>query len=84
MQRWYAAPIDGPEPGTGRYYYEARLEVEILSLGDLDELEHWLRGEVAEEDDVGSAFGRGLKRLFIRLIGLSARQYQARTDLFRP
>lgn len=85
LERWYQAPIAGPEPGSGRYYYEARLEVEILSLGDLDELEHWLRGEVADNPaNVGSALGRGLKRLFIRLIGLSARIYEARTEPFRP
>ncbi len=80
----------GPPTNSGRYYYEARLEVEVLSLGDLDELGHWLRGEVVEGagSDVGStvtrAMGRGLKRLFIRLIGLSARSFQARTEIFRP
>jgi hypothetical protein len=59
--------------------------VEILSLGDLDELERWLRGEVVDDNtSVGSAFTRGLKRLFIRLIGLSARKFEARTDAFRP
>lgn len=89
LERVYLAPIEGPPPRSGRYYYDARLDVEVLSLGDLDELEHWLRGEVTEEDsDVGSAvaraFGRGLKRLFIRLIGLSARKYEARTELFQP
>jgi hypothetical protein len=89
LERVYLAPIAGPEPNSGRYYYEARLEVEILSLGDLEELEHWLRGEVAgDEGDVGGsvagAVARGLKRLFIRLIGLSARNYAARTEMFRP
>lgn len=89
LESVYLSPIAGPPPNTGNYYYEARLHIEVLSLGDLDELEHWLRGEVAEDDtDVGSALaralGRGLKRLFIRLIGMSARKYEARTELFRP
>ncbi len=85
LERWYMAPVEGPKPNTGRYYYEARLKVEILSLGDLDELQHWLRGEVGEQEgDVGGAITRGFKRLFIRLIGLSARKYEARTELFRP
>lgn len=85
LERWYQVPLVEPEPGSGNYYYEVRLEIEILSLGDLDELERWLRGEAAgEEGDVGSAIGRGLKRLFIRLIGLSARKYEARTDMFAP
>jgi hypothetical protein len=85
LESWYRSPFAGPTPGSGRYYYEARLEIEILSLGDLDELEHWLRGDVVgERSGVGSAFTRGLKRLFIRLIGLSARKLGARTDVFRP
>lgn len=89
LERVYLSPLPGPEPNTGNYYYEARLQVEVLSLGDLDELQHWLRGEVAgDESDAGGsaarALGRGLKRLFIRLIGLSARKYEARTELFRP
>ena len=84
VERWYRSPMPGPDPGTGTYYYEARLEVEILSLGDLTELEHWLRGEVSEEGDIGGAIGRGLKRLFIRMIGLSTRRYRAHTELFRP
>lgn len=84
LESVYLTPIDPPQRNTGRYYYDARLEVEILSLGDLDELEHWLRGEVADDDNVGTALGRGFKRLFIRLIGLSARKYEARTDLFEP
>ena len=47
-----------------------------------------VRGEVSNEEVTGSglfgALGRGFKRLFIRLIGLSARKYEARTDSFRP
>ncbi len=89
LERVYLSPLPGPEPNSGNYYYDARLEVEVLSLGDLDELQHWLRGEVgAQDSDVGDnvagAVGRGLKRLFIRLIGLSARKYEARTELFQP
>lgn len=84
LERWYQAPLRPPEPGSGTYYYEARLRVEILSLGDLAELEHWLKGEVHGDGDVGGAVARGLKRLFIRMIGLSARNYEARTQPFRP
>lgn len=89
LERWYRTPLQAPGPGSGNYYYEATLEVEILSLGDLDELEHWLRGEVESSDEPGGtgvfgALGRGFKRLFIRLIGLSARKYEARSATFRP
>jgi len=69
-----------------RYYYLARLEVETLSLSDLEELRRWLRGELApaigQESDVGGAFGRGLRRLLIRVLGLPAQRLQARTPAF--
>ncbi len=72
--------------GPGRYYYLARLEVETLSLSDLDELRRWLRGELApalgQESDVGGAFGRGLRRLFVRILGLPAERVQVRTPRF--
>jgi hypothetical protein len=71
---------------TGRYYYIAQLELETLSLSDLDELEHWLRGElqpaVQGQRSVGGAVGNGLKRLLIRVLGLPARHYEARSDVF--
>lgn len=84
LERWYQGPLRPPNPSEDRFYYEASLEVEILSLGDLAELEHWLKGEAEREGDIGGALGRGLKRLFIRLIGLSARRFRSRTETFQP
>ncbi len=72
---------------TGSYYYIAVLEIETLSLSDLDELERWLRGElepaVRGSRSVGGAIGTGLKRLFIRILGLPARRYEVRSQPFR-
>lgn len=91
---WQAAraTVEGPyrpsvRPRTpGRYYYIATLEIETLSLSDLDELERWLRGElqpaVRGGRSVGGAFGTGLKRLFIRILGLPARRYEVRSQPF--
>ncbi len=71
---------------TGSYYYIASLEIETLSLSDLDELERWLRGElepaVRRGGSVGGALGTGVKRLFIRILGLPARRYEVRSDPF--
>jgi len=79
-----AVPLSPSSPA--RYYYLARLEVETLSLSDLDELRRWLRGEFApaigQESDVGGAFGRGLRRLLVRVLGLPAQRLQARTPAF--
>lgn len=75
-----------PEPG-GRYYYLATLEVETLSLSDLEELQRWLRGELAPsvrgEQGVGSALAGGLRRLLVRILGLPVRRYRTRTPVFR-
>lgn len=71
----------------GRYYYLGTLQVETLSLSDLEELERWLQGElqpaVSGDRSVGNALGEGAKRLMIRLLNLPARSLEARTERFR-
>lgn len=71
-------------PGT--YYYLSRLEVETFSLTDLEELRRWLQGDlgpaVDADNPVGGAFGRGVRRLFVRALGLPTLRFQARTDEF--
>ncbi|HUG39344.1 MAG TPA: DUF4390 domain-containing protein [Longimicrobiales bacterium] len=70
----------------GRYYYLVTLEVETLSLSDLDELERWLGGElepaVRGGGSVTGAVGQGVKRLLIRILDLPARRYIARSERF--
>jgi hypothetical protein len=85
-----AAPYEVPlAPGRrgGRYYYNAVVDVEMLSLGDLDEVERWLRGElrpaVRGQRNPGGALGRGLRTLFVRLVGAERRHYETRSRTFR-
>ena len=70
----------------GRYYYLVTLEVETLSLSDLDELERWLGGElepaVRGGGSVTGALGTGVKRLLIRVLDLPARRFIARSGRF--
>jgi hypothetical protein len=70
-----------------KYYYFASLEVEMLSVGDLDEVERWLKGEAGPatkgQEDAGTALGRGAKTLFTRLLGGQVRRYSSRTAAFR-
>jgi hypothetical protein len=72
--------------GTGRFYYLATLQVETLSVSDLDELRRWLRGEVAPaiagERAPERAVGTGVQRLLTRVLGLPARSYEARSPTF--
>lgn len=76
--------------GQGRYYYLGRVEVETLSRSDLQELQRWLQGDVAgvaeagdDEGGIRGALGRGLQRVVIRLLGLPAERYRARTGTFQ-
>ncbi len=75
-------------PGRGqRGYYNLLLDVEMLSLSDLDEVERWLRGElkpaVRGEKNPGTALTRGVRTIVVRLLGGEKRHYEARSGTFR-
>jgi hypothetical protein len=71
----------------GRYYYTATLDIETLSVSDLEELERWLQGElqpaVSGDRSITGALGAGVRRLVIRLLGLPSRREEARSAAFR-
>lgn len=83
----YRVTISLPKKGQ-RAYYNLLLDVETLSLSDLDEVERWLRGElkpaVRGEKNPGTAVTRGLRTLVVRLLGGEKRHYAARSGTFRP
>ncbi|HEY6088904.1 MAG TPA: hypothetical protein VD771_03855 [Gemmatimonadaceae bacterium] len=82
----YKTTISLPPKGK-RGYYNLLLDVETLSLSDLDEVERWLRGElkpaVRGQKNPGTALGRGVRTLVVRLLGGEKRHYVARTGTFR-
>jgi hypothetical protein len=82
----YKTTISLPPKGR-RGYYNLLLDVETLSLSDLDEVERWLRGElkpaVRGQKNPGTALGRGVRTLVVRLLGGEKRHYVARTGTFR-
>ena len=82
----YKTTIALPKKGQ-RGYYNLLLDVETLSLSDLDEVERWLRGElkpaVSGKKNPGTALGRGVRTLVVRLLGGEKRHYEARTGTFR-
>jgi len=82
----YQTTISLPRKGQ-RGYYNLLLDVEMLSLSDLDEVERWLRGElkpaVRGEKNPGTALTRGVRTLVVRLLGGEKRHYEARSGTFR-
>jgi hypothetical protein len=86
IERPFEAPITAPS--RGRFYYNAVVEVETLSLSDLDEVERWLRGEarpaVRGQRNPGTALARGVRTLFVRMLGGDTRAYEVRSSTFRP
>lgn len=87
VARLTRTPIPPPRRGE-RSYYTLAIELEMLSLTDLDELEHWLRGEfrpaVRGERNPGTALTRGIRTLVVRLLGGEKRRYEARSPTFTP
>lgn len=87
VARLTRTPMPPPRRGE-RSYYTLAIELEMLSLGDLDELEHWLRGEfrpaVRGERNPGTALTRGIRTVLVRLLGGEKRRYEARSPTFTP
>ncbi len=83
----FRVPISLPRRGQ-RSYYNLVLDIEMLSLTELDEVERWLRGEarpaVRGQKNPGTAVSRGVKTVFVRLLGGEKRRYEARSGTFRP
>ena len=76
-----------PKQSGTRYYYNVVLDVETLSVSDLDELDRWLRGElqpaVRGKRAPLSALRRGIGTLLSRVLGGEKRHFEARSGTFR-
>jgi hypothetical protein len=83
----YRVSIDLPKRGQ-RTYYNLLLDVETLSLTDLDEVQRWLKGElqpaVHGQKNPGTAVTRGLRTIVVRLLGGEKRHYESRSGTFKP
>lgn len=80
-------PAIAAPTGGGRYYWICALDVEMLSVNDLDEVERWLHGELTPavhgDRNPGTALGRGVTTLITRVLGGKERHYEARTREYR-
>jgi hypothetical protein len=87
IERPMRAPIVAQRDRKSQYYF-VTLELEMLSVSDLDEVERWLRGElkpaVRGERNPGTAVGRGMRTLLARMLGGEMRRLEARSRTFKP
>jgi hypothetical protein len=75
-----------PPRRRDRVYYNVSLDVEMLSVSDLDEVERWLRGElrpaVRGQRNPGTAVTRGVRTVVAKLLGAEKRHYEERSVRF--
>lgn len=85
IERPFRAPITARRGKRG--YYNVVLDVETISMTELDEVERWLRGElrpaVRGQRNPVTPVTKGLRTVFVRLIGGERRHYQLRSAAFR-
>lgn len=69
-----------PDREGTRYYYTLALDIEALSVTDMDQLERWLRG--VKGNTAASAVGSGLRTLMLRMLGGEKRHFTGRSVVF--
>ena len=69
-----------PERDGTRYYYNLVLNIEALSVSDMDQVERWLRG--VRGGGAGAALGNGVRTLMLRMLGGEKRTYEKRSATF--
>jgi hypothetical protein len=79
LERPSRTTLDPDRDGV-RYYYTLAMDIEALSVSDLDQLERWLRG--AKSGTAASAVGNGFRTLMLRMLGGEKRHYTARSGVF--
>jgi hypothetical protein len=69
-----------PRRAGARYYYNLALDIEALSVSDMDELERWLRG--VRGGTAATALGSGVRTLMLRMLGGERRHFEKRSSSF--
>ena len=75
--------VDLRPEGSGQFYYNLVLDVQTLTVSDLDALQQWLRGPEAPSRNPLKAIRNGIGTLISRLLGGDKRHYERRSDVFR-
>ncbi len=69
-----------PERAGARYYYNFTLNIEALSVSDMDQVERWLRG--VHGNTAASAVGNGMRTLMLRMLGGESQRLERRSASF--
>lgn len=69
-----------PEREGVKYYYTLALDIEALSVSDMDQLERWLRG--VRGGTAASAVGTGLRTLMLRMLGGEKKHFTGKSVVF--
>jgi hypothetical protein len=69
-----------PQREGGRYYYNLALDIEALSVSDMDQLERWLRG--VRSGTAATALSSGVRTLMLRMLGGEKRHLEKRSPSF--
>jgi Domain of unknown function (DUF4390) len=69
-----------PEREGSKYYYTLALDIEALSVSDMDQLERWLRG--VRGGTAASAVGTGLRTLMLRMLGGEKKHFTGHSVVF--
>lgn len=77
-----ALRVDLHPDGSGKFYYNLVLDVQTLTVSDLDALQQWLRGPEAPSKNPLKAIRSGIGTLVSRLLGGDKRHYERRSGFF--
>ncbi|HEV7991261.1 MAG TPA: DUF4390 domain-containing protein [Gemmatimonadaceae bacterium] len=69
-----------PRREGSRYYYNFALEMEALSVSDMDKLEQWLRG--VRGGTAATALSSGVRTLMLRMLGGERQSFEKRSPTF--
>jgi hypothetical protein len=69
-----------PERDGSRYYYNMVLNIEALSVSDMDQVERWLRGVRGE--GAAASLSSGVRTLMLRMLGGEKQTYERRSVTF--
>ena len=72
-----------PEQAGAQYFCQVSLDMESLSVSEVQDVERWLRGDLGRalttRGDVGNALSRGARLVLVRLSGLPHRRLETRS-----